>query len=164
MDKLCTRCNAPFQTTSETRRYCGSCMAQYRKKKPEGWVRKTEDKNAYARQWRLANPDKVKAYEGKRKYDPAKERLKYERKMRRLKGENYVVGDPSNKSPLSSEEREKRRKARQTYKTALKRGKITPLPCLICGDEAEGHHPDYDRPLDVVWLCEKHHQEVHKIK
>lgn len=22
---------------------------------------------------------------------------------------------------------------------------------------------DYDRPLDVVWLCNKHHGECHKI-
>jgi hypothetical protein len=27
----------------------------------------------------------------------------------------------------------------------------------------EAHHPDYDRPLDVVWLCNKHHRECHKL-
>lgn len=27
----------------------------------------------------------------------------------------------------------------------------------------EGHHPDYGQPLSVVWLCNKHHRECHKI-
>jgi hypothetical protein len=36
-------------------------------------------------------------------------------------------------------------------------------PCSICGAErAEAHHPDYSKPLDVVWLCKPHHAEVHR--
>ena len=44
---------------------------------------------------------------------------------------------------------------------AVKRGKIQKQPCWVCGENAEAHHPDYDRPLDVVWLCNTHHREVH---
>ena len=46
----------------------------------------------------------------------------------------------------------------------LKSGSLVRLPCLICGNESEAHHPDYSRPLDVVWLCSSHHKEAHKIK
>lgn len=47
---------------------------------------------------------------------------------------------------------------------ALKIGKLKKFPCLICGDEkSEGHHPDYSRPLDVVWLCSSHHKQAHAI-
>jgi hypothetical protein len=47
---------------------------------------------------------------------------------------------------------------------ALRDGKIEKIPCLICGDEkVEGHHPDYSRPLDVIWLCNKHHRETHNL-
>lgn len=47
---------------------------------------------------------------------------------------------------------------------AMKLGKLTPLPCFVCGAaKTEGHHADYSRPLDVVWLCKKHHVEVHQL-
>jgi len=42
-----------------------------------------------------------------------------------------------------------------------RRGKITPEPCH-CGASAEMHHPDYDQPLMVEWLCREHHLALHK--
>lgn len=47
---------------------------------------------------------------------------------------------------------------------ALKKIKIKKMPCEICGSLklVEGHHRDYSKPLDVVWLCKDHHQEEHK--
>lgn len=57
-----------------------------------------------------------------------------------------------------------RRKASNLVSNALRDGKLEKLPCLVCGHEkVEGHHPDYSRPLDVVWLCNPHHREVHEI-
>ena len=44
---------------------------------------------------------------------------------------------------------------------AVRSQKLTPLPCLVCGDNAEAHHPDYSRPFDVVWLCRSHHRQLH---
>ena len=35
--------------------------------------------------------------------------------------------------------------------------------CSVCGaDDAEAHHADYAAPLDVIWLCPKHHAEQHR--
>lgn len=37
-----------------------------------------------------------------------------------------------------------------------------PQACSICGDlNGQPHHPDYSKPLDVIWLCKKHHDQVH---
>jgi hypothetical protein len=54
-------------------------------------------------------------------------------------------------------------KAHWTVSNAIRSGKITKKPCHACGKrQAHAHHDDYSRPLDVVWLCPKHHFERHK--
>lgn len=55
-----------------------------------------------------------------------------------------------------------RRYAAHLYVEAGKRlGFIVPQPCEVCGEKAEAHHPDYDRPGEVRWLCRKHHRRIH---
>jgi hypothetical protein len=39
--------------------------------------------------------------------------------------------------------------------------------CVICGKKAEyAHRENYDKPLEIIWLCCKHHHDLHtgKIK
>lgn len=53
-------------------------------------------------------------------------------------------------------------KAHKKLQTAVRKGLILKMPCLICGNEkSEGHHPDYTKPLEVIWLCRKHHYQAH---
>jgi len=45
----------------------------------------------------------------------------------------------------------------------LKRGKVKKLACQNCGNSrSEAHHPDYSKPLEVIWLCRKCHQMFHE--
>lgn len=57
------------------------------------------------------------------------------------------------------------RNARSLVAAALKRGQITKAAkCERCGTKKrklEGHHPDYFKPLEVVWLCPPCHSLVH---
>lgn len=54
-------------------------------------------------------------------------------------------------------------KANQMVTAAIKRGDIKKQPCERCGKEkAIAHHDDYSKPLDVMWLCTKHHGERHR--
>lgn len=56
----------------------------------------------------------------------------------------------------------KKASARYAVSNALRDGRLDKLPCMVCGSNTvEGHHPDYDRPLDVVWLCPLHHRQTH---
>lgn len=52
---------------------------------------------------------------------------------------------------------------RQIFGKALKKGLVIKQPCEICGllENIEGHHEDYSKPLDVIWLCFKHHRWIH---
>jgi hypothetical protein len=56
-----------------------------------------------------------------------------------------------------------RRAANIAVGNAIRDGILKKEPCLICGEKAHAHHPDYGRPLNVVWLCPKHHKEAHAI-
>jgi hypothetical protein len=56
-----------------------------------------------------------------------------------------------------------RPQARLLLKIAIRSGKLVPQPCEICGNQkTDGHHTDYSKPLDVQWLCRKHHALVHR--
>jgi len=57
------------------------------------------------------------------------------------------------------------RKARTATRYAVKRGKIEKKPCEVCGDvKSEAHHTDYSKPLEVMWLCRKHHANQHRME
>jgi len=49
---------------------------------------------------------------------------------------------------------------------AIARGTLTRGACENAGNECRGriigHHDDYDKPLEVRWLCERHHHRHHK--
>lgn len=52
--------------------------------------------------------------------------------------------------------------ARYAVSNAVRAGRIKKLPCELCGSlKVEAHHTDYSKPLDVQWLCFRHHREKH---
>ena len=58
----------------------------------------------------------------------------------------------------------KKQLARQKALYAVKIGKIKRKNCMICNSpESQMHHDNYDKPLEVVWLCIPHHRERDKM-
>lgn len=56
-----------------------------------------------------------------------------------------------------------RKKARALLMSAVRYGKMERKPCEVCGNpKSHGHHDDYAKPLDVRWLCSRHHAEAHR--
>jgi predicted DNA-binding protein YlxM (UPF0122 family) len=54
--------------------------------------------------------------------------------------------------------------ARMTIKYAIRRGRlIKPKTCQRCETKRplEAHHPDYNKPLEVLWLCISCHNLIH---
>lgn len=54
--------------------------------------------------------------------------------------------------------------AHRAVKNALRAGRLTRQPCVECGaPNAQAHHEDYAKPLDVTWLCDPHHKARHRV-
>lgn len=63
--------------------------------------------------------------------------------------------------PLTAEQK-KKDNARSYAGVYKKRGKLVKVPCESCGSpRSQMHHEDYDRPLDVIWLCRPCHMRLH---
>lgn len=46
---------------------------------------------------------------------------------------------------------------------AIRNGLLIRMPCVRCAAEkSEAHHDDYDKPLEVMWLCSPCHKQRHK--
>lgn len=131
----------PYKDKQKTNEY----MRQWRKKHPGytskyviAWKKKHPGYDVpYIIAWQKNNPDKHKAI--RRKY-----RKKVEAELKN--------------NPIAL----LKYKARKTLRNAVASGKIKRLPCETCFEvKVEGHHEDYNRPLEVRWLCILHHNQAH---
>ena len=60
-------------------------------------------------------------------------------------------------------EDKRRQMAHYAVSRAIKAGSLVRSPCVRCGEQKSlAHHEDYDKPLDVMWLCQPCHKQRHK--
>lgn len=67
---------------------------------------------------------------------------------------------------MTTEEKKQRMRVYTLTKTALRIGwlvKSTKCQKKRCRNKfsIQCHHPDYSKPLEVIWLCFIHHKEIH---
>jgi ribosomal protein S27AE len=94
---------------------------------------------------RNKNLEKIRAYDRERGKKPE-----------RIKASTEIV-----KAWRAEDER--RRRAHSAVSYAIRRGDLVRQPCCRCGDsKSVAHHEDYDKPLDVMWLCQPCHKQRHK--
>ena len=128
----------------------------------DAWEVLSEEKKEWAEKYYSKNPDKWEEKLAKSRKASCTEdqwRLRLESKRK------WDLENPERKAEVTKKYREnnpKKYKAHSMVGSAIKSGKLTPQPCSVCGAEkVHGHHPDYDKPLDVIWLCAEHHSEWH---
>lgn len=111
-----------------------------------------------------ANANRAAKIEQKREYDRLRGNLPHRVAARK----SYEKTDAYRESHKRSRKRyiiehPNRIRAQIAVGNAIRDGRLKREPCIVCGDIAEAHHPNYDAPLDVVWLCTHHHIEAHSI-
>lgn len=143
--KKCTKCGelkplsdySPKKTTKlGVQPSCKECAARWYRERYNNNPAMREAKKAYSRE----NPSRA-AKDKWRRNNVETERAKGRRQA---------------KEPESL--------VRKQLNNAIRSGAIKRQPCEVCGEErAQGHHHDYNRPLDVNWLCVLHHNAWHRV-
>jgi hypothetical protein len=153
---MCARCPTRFERRHSQHKYCEGCRESAYGQLTSDWLEANKD----------TRRKQVKAYHENYYAKNRKEKL--------TKIANYQ------KTPRGKEVRRKadantRRRnpekvaARQMVRCAIVCGVLKKEPCEVCGNpEAEAHHDDYSKPLDVRWLCvadhKAHHRELKRLQ
>ncbi len=125
--------------------------------------RNREHGREYLRQWRARNPRRVAEYNKRLNASRLNDeyraaRREWDRTTR--KRETARTRDRRHARKYRQKYPEKERAKRQV-RTAISRGDLKRQPCVFCGKPGHAHHPDYSKPLEVVWLCRQHHADLH---
>lgn len=134
--KTCFKCG---ETKDFTEFYKHPRMADGHLGKCKECTKKDVNKRYYS------EPEKIKDYEKKRQQtrERRENKLKYQKISRTNHSDKYL--------------------ARCMVSNAIRDGRLTKQPCEVCeAVKAEAHHDDYSKPLEVRWLCLKHHRQHHK--
>ena len=94
---------------------------------------------------RNQNLEKYRAYDRKRAKEPE-----------RIKAASEIT-------KAWREEDSRRVRAHNAVARAIRNGDLVRVPCIRCGEKKSvAHHEDYDKPLEVMWLCQPCHKQRHK--
>jgi hypothetical protein len=84
-------------------------------------------------------------------------------RLRKRREEEVRTGKAKEKYALAVKRNPQHYAARYAVSTAIRCGKLVKAPCVECGEpKVQAHHLDYSKALDVVWLCMKHHRDLHR--
>jgi ribosomal protein S27AE len=113
---------------------------------PDGHVNKCKECNKNdVTTHRNKNIEKIRAYDRERGKNPE-----------RVKATTEI-------SNLWRKEDSRRTRAHNMVARAVRDGSLLRNPCVRCGEKKSlAHHEDYDRPLEVMWLCQPCHKQRHK--
>lgn len=163
--KVCSKCQKRKRASCYGKRssskdglfaMCKDCRSKDAKKYYDNNIDK---ESARKKKYRLDNPKKVRE-DYKRYYENNIEK-ESKRKAKFYKENKQLVKDRIYKYRSDHPDRHY---ARGVLTNMLRYGKIKkPVRCSLCKSVrfVEGHHPDYSKPKEVVWLCKSCHRQEH---
>lgn len=103
--------------------------------------------------WKKCNPKKVQGYATNyQKANPEKARAWNNKATNAWKSKN-----------------KDKRIAQHKISNGIRDGKLVRQNCCVCKKiynleiKGQAHHSDYNKPLDITWLCHKHHRAWHRV-
>lgn len=113
-----------------------------------------EERKEYFQNWVKKHPGYFEQWNDKHP-EYAQKRIAYYKKWRKHNPKYQW------QYTLKSDAEHLRKIVRAKTNRAVLSGKLKRENCF-CGLSAQAHHDDYNKPLDVKWLCKLHHEEYHK--
>ena len=159
---------------------CKDCRNKYVREhyKENPSIQKKANKRFYER-----HPDKAKEYYDKNKdkiaeafkrrvaSNPSKYREENNNRQRewvnKQMNDNWIAYKEKRRIYKATERAKhpEKIKAGVEVRKAIKKGILIRANCIKCNNhKSQAHHEDYSKPLEVTWLCHKHHQELHRIR
>ena len=137
-------------------------MSEYYKDKRMDNGHRSDCKSC-CKQYRATNQVRINTNDRKRRL---KDRDKVNAQARSYQHANYEKKAAAKKKSIAKHP--EKEAARLKLRQAVRRGNITkPTQCQHCNHHSpewriDGHHEDYSKPLDVMWLCVPCHRQQHK--
>ena len=148
---------------------CSKC----RTKQPVGcFCRDSKRKDGLSYNCKQCSNERVKKWNAENKAHRAAYMAQYyrkhEEKLKKRSGEYQRVNRERrnlySKEWLKNPKNYELHQIRVKVNTAIRSGRLVPEGCRVCGKApAQAHHDDYNKPLDVTWLCPPHHAAWHRV-
>ena len=127
-------------------------------------------KKEYIKLWKKRNRGKYLKYQREwamkwRRKHPNEQKLLSKRHIENTKIKYGIVGYKKIQAlrmKLWRENNQEKVKARKDVFKAIRNKTLKPQPCFCSIKKTEAHHLDYSKPMDVIWLCVKHHRQLHR--
>ena len=123
-------------------------------------------KKSYAKKYREKNLERILVYDRNR--PNAKERVQkqkeYKAKMRIENPEKYDKIFHSIRKRYRQKNKNKTKAEDKLGYAILHNKIIRPDECSVCHKKCipHGHHFDYTKPLEVIWVCPACHSQIHR--
>ena len=150
MKRTCTKCKRELPISSFSK-------DRYRKDGLKPWCKSCA--NASMKAWRTRNREAFNKASRDYYWENREVRLAY----CRLARQKHKTRRKEYEAQYAARNK-KARRAKTLVADAIRRGEIQrPKRCELCSkaDRLHGHHEDYDKPLDVIWLCPSCHNRLH---
>lgn len=151
MTKCCSKCKKEKDTDlfSEGHKWCIVCIDRQK-------------------EYRKTSKGKVTTWRYNRSQKGKRRRKTYESSDKgKENASRYASSEKGREAATRYRKRSpEKQRARALVQAAIDRGDIErPEVCSLedetCKGAIQSHHPDYKNPLDVVFLCHKHHTQLH---